>query len=217
MLDFQETIRRNTVLAAVQRAIFCQETGTVLDIDDSYLVTLHNGKLSIVTGKAWRAISSKLSPKMQSEIFKEVWEGKTGDEVFPVPVPVLGTLQYLAAALQEQTIARHVEQGIDCPDNQCNAVATIRPGRVYVKIDQGGSGRFMVEKSTGIIFGIKGYGKVNKGREYGTLSTVDLFAWGGYGPALKGETDKEALENQGTARRACDRARQIQAVAKGGR
>lgn len=85
----EHTIRRNTVLAAVQRAIFCKETGDILDIDDAYLVTLHSGKLSIVTGKAWRAILSKISGTMLADIFSEVWEGKTGKEVFPVPLPTI--------------------------------------------------------------------------------------------------------------------------------
>lgn len=61
------------------------------------------------------------------------------------------------------------------------------PGRVYTKVDlgtEGGgfSGKFMVENATGIIYGIKAYGKVHKGHYYGTLDTTDRFAWGDYYP-----------------------------------
>ena len=220
MLDMEHTIRRNTVQAAVMQSMFCQESGRVLDIDDAYLVTLkggkHDGKLSIICGKEWRRLLDLLPASMVSDTFKEVWEGKTGDEVFPSPQPELGSLKYFAVLLQEQTLARHKAQHIDCQGNSRNAIVTIKPGRVYVQIDQGGSGRFMVERETGIIYGIRGYGKVHKGREYGTLATVDLFQWGGYSPALKGETDKEALANQCTARRACDEAKRTQAALTNG-
>lgn len=63
------------------------------------------------------------------------------------------------------------------------------PGPKYTKVNVGpmhdghvGGGKFMVENSTGIIYGIKGYGKVHKGHMYGTLETVDAWYWGEYGP-----------------------------------
>lgn len=58
--------------------------------------------------------------------------------------------------------------------------AKVTPGRVYTKVDFGGSGKYMVENSTGIIFGIKGYGKVHKGYRYGTLDTIHQWHWGEY-------------------------------------
>lgn len=42
----------------------------------------------------------------------------------------------------------------------------------------------MIEISTGIIYGIKAYGKVNKIRNFGTLDTVDKFYWGEIGRAV---------------------------------
>ena len=39
----------------------------------------------------------------------------------------------------------------------------------YIKIDSGGSGKYMVDVSDGRIYGIKGYGSVNKGHRYGLI------------------------------------------------
>ena len=62
-------------------------------------------------------------------------------------------------------------------------------GKKYVKVNVGPrnnmSGKYMVEIATGIIYGIKGYGQVHKGHQYGTLETVDAYYWGGYGPVPK--------------------------------
>lgn len=70
-------------------------------------------------------------------------------------------------------------------DWQADAVRDpeILPGRVYTKVDEEhGHGRFMVDNKSGIIYGIKGYGQVHKGREYGTLETAGQWYWGEYTP-----------------------------------
>jgi hypothetical protein len=58
----------------------------------------------------------------------------------------------------------------------------VTPGRKYTRIDRGTassmSGALMVEHGTGIIYGILGYGKVDKRSRYGTLDTTDRFYWG---------------------------------------
>lgn len=58
------------------------------------------------------------------------------------------------------------------------------PGRVYTKVNIGTrhsmSGKYMIENATGIIYGIKGYGKVHKGHRYGTLETAAQWYWGDY-------------------------------------
>jgi hypothetical protein len=70
----------------------------------------------------------------------------------------------------------------------------IIPGRIYTKIDLGtpfnggdhpGEGRLMVENATGIVYGIKAYGKVHKEHAYGTLDTIHDWYWGDYYPELK--------------------------------
>lgn len=61
---------------------------------------------------------------------------------------------------------------------------SVKPGPVYTKVDIGPegnmSGKYMIENATGIIYGIKGYGKVHKGHRYGTLETAGDWYWGGY-------------------------------------
>jgi hypothetical protein len=74
------------------------------------------------------------------------------------------------------------------------------PGPKYTKVNLGPasnmSGKFMIENSTGIIYGIKGYGKVHKGHVYGTLDTVDAYDWSDYTPerlaSLQAVTDDDA-------------------------
>lgn len=55
----------------------------------------------------------------------------------------------------------------------------IKPGKKYTKIDVGRSGKYMIDKE-GNIFGIKAYGVIHKGHNYGTLDTIDNWYWGGY-------------------------------------
>ena len=72
----------------------------------------------------------------------------------------------------------------------------VKPGPVYTKVDIGPegnmSGKYMIENATGVIFGIKGYGKVHKGHRYGTLETVGSWYWGGYTGVQESEPQREA-------------------------
>ena len=60
------------------------------------------------------------------------------------------------------------------------ATVTIKPGKKYTKIDVGGSGKYMVVNATGEIFGIKAYGVIHRGHQYGTLDTATEWDWSGY-------------------------------------
>jgi hypothetical protein len=64
------------------------------------------------------------------------------------------------------------------------ARVNVKPRTLYTLVDVGDevsmSGKYMVEHATGTIFGIHGYGKVNKRHQYGTLATVTEWNWGGY-------------------------------------
>jgi len=57
-------------------------------------------------------------------------------------------------------------------------------GQKYIKIDTGipgqMSGKYMLEKENGIIYGIKGYGVINKKKIYGSLDTIEAYYWGEY-------------------------------------
>lgn len=46
-------------------------------------------------------------------------------------------------------------------------------GAKYARLDIGSSGAFMVELSTGTIYGIKGYGKVDKKKNVGNIALID--------------------------------------------
>lgn len=52
------------------------------------------------------------------------------------------------------------------------------PGRVYDKVHAANeSGRYMIERKTGDIFGIKSWNQHNPRRFYGNLTTVDQWNW----------------------------------------
>lgn len=88
-------------------------------------------------------------------------------------------IERLAAAVLAQTQAE-----LDRRYPGSTTTVNVKPGQAYTKIDVGPahnmSGKYMVEHATGIIFGIKGYGKVHRGHVYGTLDTIGDWAWGGY-------------------------------------
>jgi hypothetical protein len=91
-------------------------------------------------------------------------------------------LLLLAATMERQQQEQLVRRKVDCAANMANAVTRIRLGKKYDKIDVGTSGKLMVERETGEVFGIKGYGKIHKGHKYGTLDTISEWYWGLYYP-----------------------------------
>lgn len=50
----------------------------------------------------------------------------------------------------------------------------------YILVDLGTSGRYMIDKETQVIYGVKAYGTVNKNKIYGTLDTINSYFWGDY-------------------------------------
>ena len=89
-------------------------------------------------------------------------------------------LEAFRAKVEAEQLDRHNGQGYTFTP----PAVTVKPGRKYTKVDVGTSGKYMVTKE-GEIFGIKGYGVIHRGHHYGTLDTIDLYNWGGYGPILK--------------------------------
>jgi hypothetical protein len=96
-------------------------------------------------------------------------------------------IQRLAELIHEQTIERyHTETIKHYPENakypwlwENPSKVTVIPGKKYTKIDVGASGKYMVD-SEGNIFGIKAYGVIHRGHQYGTLDTIDSWYWGDY-------------------------------------
>lgn len=95
----------------------------------------------------------------------------------------MATIQEFANRLEAEQRARIAQYypGIDLagPDPHYYR-AYVVPGRVYTKVNFDRSGKYMVENATGIIYGIKAYGKVHKGHTYGTLDTLDDYDWSDY-------------------------------------
>ena len=55
-----------------------------------------------------------------------------------------------------------------------NHTYTIKEKKKYIYLDCGGSGVFMIDKTTGNIFGIKGYGQLNKAKCWGHIQTINV-------------------------------------------
>ena len=94
------------------------------------------------------------------------------------------TVEEFAARVQEQQQAKLKAEYPDNAQMWTYHIVQVRPGPKYTKVDVGPehnmSGKYMIENSTGDIWGIKGYGVVHRGHHYGTLATVDAWYWGGY-------------------------------------
>ena len=101
------------------------------------------------------------------------------------------TIEQLAELIQKEqreVIARRYSQ------RQADAeVVEVVPGPKYTKVNRGprwGPGRsdhnmsgfLMIENATGEIYGIRGYGQVNKKRHYGNLADAASLYWGEYSP-----------------------------------
>jgi hypothetical protein len=100
------------------------------------------------------------------------------------------TVEEFAQIVLAQTKARLLAAYPNSPQHEWETVNVV-PGPKYTKVDIGPegnrSGKYMVDNATGVIYGIKGYGRVHKGHVYGTLDTVNDWYWGGYvGELIKG-------------------------------
>lgn len=93
-------------------------------------------------------------------------------------------LEILAIRMEGDSRERLAQQKLDCQVNLDNCKVEIVAGKKYTKVNQGRSGKFMIDEA-GRIFGIKGYGKINLKKQYGTLDTVSDWFWGNYYPQKK--------------------------------
>lgn len=68
--------------------------------------------------------------------------------------------------------------------------------KVYINTGHQNMGRYMVDRNTWNIYGVKSWAQVNPRRWFGTLSMVDQWDWSGYTGVPKPGTDAEkALED----------------------
>lgn len=87
-----------------------------------------------------------------------------------------------AKLVEDQQIQNLRDKRLDCEANIKNARTSVKTGKKFAKVDVGTSSRYMVEMSTGNIFGTKGYGQVHRGHFYGTVDTINEYFWGEYYP-----------------------------------
>ena len=89
--------------------------------------------------------------------------------------------------LENQQIERLKKDDLGCDANILNSKVKAIEGKKYIKVDVGSSGKYMIPKTTGEIFGIKAYGVIHRGHKYGTLQTIENWYWGGYRAYLRPE------------------------------
>ena len=88
-------------------------------------------------------------------------------------------IEDLAQIIETEQIETLRKSRLDCPKNINNAKVTIKEGNKYIKVDVGSSGKYMID-TIGNIYGIKAYGVIHRGHQYGTLDTINQYYWGDY-------------------------------------
>jgi len=68
----------------------------------------------------------------------------------------------------------------------------VKPGKKYIKVDLGNSGKFMMNKNDGHLYFIKGYGKVDLRKNFGRIDNIIKrdFDFDGYSIVPKGLMQK---------------------------
>lgn len=65
--------------------------------------------------------------------------------------------------------------------------------KVYVQTKVQKLGRYMIDRNSWVIYGIKSWAQINPRRTYGTLDTIDQYEWSHYYGKPKAGTDAEKL------------------------
>lgn len=65
--------------------------------------------------------------------------------------------------------------------------------KVYIKTSVQNLGRYMVDRNSWVIYGIKSWAQINERRTYGTLDTIDQYDWSPYYGTPKSGTEAETL------------------------
>lgn len=65
--------------------------------------------------------------------------------------------------------------------------------KVYIQTNVQKLGRYMVDRNSWVIYGIKSWAQINERRTYGTLDTVDQYDWSSYYGTPKAGTEAERL------------------------
>ena len=66
-----------------------------------------------------------------------------------------------------------------CEANMQSSIARYSVKQKYIYIDVGSSGRYMIDRATEVIYGIKGYGVIHRGHSFGTIDNPVITShWG---------------------------------------
>ena len=96
-------------------------------------------------------------------------------------------------------------QKADTDGRETTDIVAIETGRkfdkVYVQTFHQGKplqklGRYMVDRNSWVIYGIKSWAQVNERRTYGTLDTVDQYDWAHFYGVPKAGTEAEKLHQE---------------------
>ena len=108
-------------------------------------------------------------------------------------------LEQFRATLETAQHAGLIARGYN-PDHHSHD-CRVKIGRKYANVDVGGSGKYMVELSTGKIYGIKGYGVIHRGHQFGTLDTIADWNWSGYRAQPAASIERGISDGAGTDNR----------------
>ena len=104
----------------------------------------------------------------------------------------------LDRAVEYITKVEHFRATIEAQETSCVSsgyTVHVEKGRkfdkVFIKTPNQNLGRYMVDRNSWEIYGIKSWAQVNPRRMFGTLDSVDDFDWSGYVGKPKAGTDAE--------------------------
>ena len=79
-------------------------------------------------------------------------------------------------------------KGAGSPQYTGRELVAVKPGKKYIRIDVGRSGKFMFDTADCHLYFIKGYGVIDKKKDFGSLPVIIQkgFDWDGYSIMPKG-------------------------------
>jgi hypothetical protein len=115
----------------------------------------------------------------------------------------MGTAVGLDRAVEYVEKLEKFRQAFQSADKGCQdfgETVEIETGRkfdkVYVKTSVQKLGRYMVDRNSWVIYGIKSWAQINERRTYGTLDTVDQYDWSSFYGTPKQGTEAERLHQK---------------------
>jgi len=115
----------------------------------------------------------------------------------------MGTAVGLDRAVEYVEKLEKFRQAFQSADKGCQdfgETVEIETGRkfdkVYVKTSVQKLGRYMVDRNSWVIYGIKSWAQINERRTYGTLDTIDQYDWSSFYGVPKAGTEAEKLHQK---------------------